>query len=159
MASDLEIAQAVCGVFASVEALHAKGLPDARGSRVRREAVHFLWELRDQSKLAPERPHSAAARRQRQTGDTTDLRYEHAIPLATFMPTLRAAVTGGPEAMLSALRRFVRPVIVVDAECRRLTKVGLAASMPAAAAPDDPVARYRAAGIALEARDVRLLLA
>ncbi|HEX6858885.1 MAG TPA: hypothetical protein VF138_01610 [Caulobacteraceae bacterium] len=150
MANELDIATAISRIFLAVEDLHSKGVSEAKGSRLRREAIHFLWETREQSKFDANRPHSVAARAYRATGATELLRYEHSIPLASYMPVLRKAAKE-PELMLAALKRYVRPVIVLEDECRMLTKCGLASRLPVGAAPDDALARYRQAGIEIEA--------
>lgn len=149
MPTELLIATSIAEIFRAVEKLHDAGLRDSAGSRVRREAIHFLWETRDLTKLDARRPHSAAARAYRQTGETSELRYEHSIPLASYMPILRAAATD-PAVMLLALHKFVRPVLVLESECRKLTAAGLASRMPANAMADDCNASYRAVGIEVE---------
>ncbi|RYG86162.1 MAG: hypothetical protein EON59_10615 [Alphaproteobacteria bacterium] len=148
--SDLEIASAIAGVFRSVEMLHSAGWRDGRGAKIRREAVHFLWETRDVPKLSPHRPHSIRAREYRRSGDVGDLRYEHSIPLATYMPILRAA-SADPHQMLSALKLYVRPVIVLEEECRLLSRAGLNSLLPAGSEPHDALARYASVGILTEA--------
>jgi len=147
--TELDIAICIARIFDSVEDLHRKGLPDARGSRVRREAIHFLWETRELGKLDHRRPHSVAARAYRGSGLTELLRYEHSVPLATYMPQLRATARD-PGAFLETLQRFVRPVIVLKSECDRLTAAGLASRMPMGIQADDFMARYRAAGVEIE---------
>lgn len=59
--SERQIAGSLCSIFSALEQLHDAGLRDGRASRVRREAVHFLWELREGTKLSEGRPHSVAA--------------------------------------------------------------------------------------------------
>lgn len=149
MPSELDVATAIAVIFRAVERLHDLGLKDSRGSKVRREAIHFLWELRGVEKLAAERPHSVAARDYRRQGLTTLLRYEHSIPLATCMQILRAAASD-PDVFLVALQKFVRPVIVLDSECQTLSRLRLGSSMPSGSKGDDPLARYVAAGIEIE---------
>ena len=149
MAPEIEVARAIAEIFSALDRLHREGASDASGSRVRREAVHFLWELREGAKLAASRPHSAAARERRKACATDGLEYDHSIPVACFMPELRRAATS-PEAMLYALRTYVRPVILTSEEHGLLAASGLRAKMPASCAPSDPTARYRQAGIAFE---------
>ena len=149
MAPEIEVARAISDIFVALERLHNHGTRDASGSRVRREAVHFLWELRTGSKLAETRAHSLAARVQRETGQLSGLEYDHAIPVACFMPVLRHSA-GSPDTMLQALRTYVRPVVLTSVEHALLATQGLRSKMPADCELTDPLARYRAAGIAIE---------
>lgn len=146
--TDRQIAESLCSIFSALERLHDAGLRDGQASRVRREAVHFLWELREGAKLSEGRPHSVEAWACRMEGTKALLRYEHSVPVAVFMPVLRAAA-GSPDAMLEALKRYVRPVIVTEEEALRLTKEGLNHSLPPGGEVDDWAARYRAIGVRL----------
>ncbi len=92
-----------------------------------------------------------AAWDQRLGGERGGLQYEHSVPVAVFMPILRAT-SSDPQAMLSALRRYVRPVIVTSEEARLLATIGLNHSLPPHTQSDDWAARYRQAGIALRDR-------
>lgn len=150
--SDLQIAECICTIFAALEQLHANGMRDGQASKVRREAVHFLWELRGGPKLSQKRPHSVEAWSHRERGLNALLRYEHSVPVAVFMPILRAAA-GSPSQMLAALKLYVRPVIVTEDETRRLAGSGLNHTLPAGLSADDWGARYRAVGIALRGSD------
>lgn len=151
-ASDEQIAECICTIFTALEQLHANGMRDGQASKVRREAVHFLWELREGPKLSKERPHSVEAWSHRERGLKALLRYEHSVPVAVFMPILRAAA-GSPSQMLAALKLYVRPVIVTEDESRRLAGSGLNHIMPAGSDADDWAVRYRAVGIALRGSD------
>lgn len=146
--SERQIAESLCLIFSALEQLHDAGLRDGRASRVRREAVHFLWELREGTKLSEDRPHSVAAWACRMDGAKALLRYEHSVPVAVFMPVLRAAA-GNPDAMLEALKRYVRPVIVTEDEAHRLAREGLNHSLPPGVEADDWAARYRTVGVRL----------
>lgn len=59
--AERQIAESLCSIFSALEQLHDAGLRDGQASRVRREAVHFLWELREGAKLSRDRPHSVEA--------------------------------------------------------------------------------------------------
>lgn len=150
MAPEIEVARTIADIFAALERLHEQGAGDASGSRVRREAVHFLWELRAGSKLAEARIHSIAARAQRRAGELAGLEYDHSIPVACFMPVLRRSAAS-PEMMLRALQTYVQPVILTSDEHRLLAARGLRSKMPAHCELDDPLARYRDVGIVIEA--------
>lgn len=150
--SDEQIAECICTIFAALEELHANGMRDGQASKVRREAVHFLWELREGTKLSQDRPHSVEAWSHRERGIKDQLRYEHSVPVAVFMPILRAAA-GDAIQMLAALKLYVRPVIVTEDESRRLASSGLNHSLPAGLKADDWRARYQAVGIALRGHD------
>lgn len=149
MPEDIEIAEEISQVFAALERLHAAGLPATRANKIRRETIHFLWEVRSEAKFSANRPHSVQARLSRAAGSTDDLTYEHSIPLATVMPALRAAA-GDSKAMLDLLRTYVRPVIVLKAEGKALAAAGLNAKLPVNALADDATARYLACGIEVE---------
>lgn len=150
MAPEIEVARAIADIFAALERLHQNGAADASGSRVRREAVHFLWELRAGAKLAETRPHSLAARAHRARGHLVGLEYDHAIPVACFMPILRRSA-GSAETMLTALQTYVRPVVLTSDEHSRLAVGGLRSKMPIHCELHDALARYRELGIAIEA--------
>jgi hypothetical protein len=55
---ELQIAECLCSIFTALETLHGAGMRVGQASKVRREAVHFLWELREGAKLSAHRPHS-----------------------------------------------------------------------------------------------------
>jgi hypothetical protein len=147
--TDAEIAGEISQIFAALERLHGAGLPATRANKIRRETIHFLWEVRSVAKFSPSRPHSIEARRYRASGSTDELTYEHSIPLATVMPALRAAAGDGA-AMLDLLRMYVRPVIVLKAEGKALAAAGLNARLPVDALAGDSRARYLACGIEIE---------
>tara|TARA_R110000787_G_scaffold34914_11_gene90131 strand:- start:397 stop:849 length:453 start_codon:yes stop_codon:yes gene_type:complete len=147
--SDVDIAHEIAQIFAALESLHEKGLPGARANKVRREVIHFLWEIRAEAKFSQSRPHSLLARAYRESGAKDELTYEHSIPLATIMPRLRSAAGDGA-AMLDLLKRYVQPVIVLKSESKLLASAGLNASLPLDALDDDRRSRYLACGIAIE---------
>lgn len=149
MAPEIKVARAIAEIFAALERLHQQGAVDASGSRVRREAVHFLWELRAGAKLAETRPHSLAARELRKTGQLADLEYDHSIPVACFMPVLRQSA-GSPQRMLHALQTYVRPVVLTSNEHSLLAARGLRSKMPIDRDLADALARYREAGTGME---------
>ncbi|MBX7133437.1 MAG: hypothetical protein K1X67_12255 [Fimbriimonadaceae bacterium] len=153
MAPEIEVARTIADIFAALERLHQQGARDASGSRIRREAVHFLWELRAGAKLAHDRAHSVAARAQRQAAQLGGLEYDHSIPVACFMPLLRQAC-GSAEMMLGRLKMLVRPVILTGDEHNLLAARGLRSKMPAGCEVTDTMARYRTAGIAIEGGQV-----
>lgn len=149
MPADIEIAAAIANIFQALERLHESGMLDSKGGRIRREAIHFLWETRLKSKMDSSRRHSIAARASRQGGETALLRYEHSVPLASCMSLLRTA-SARPESMLSALETYIHPIIVLELECRLLTTAGLSSRMPPGAEAQDSMARYNAVGIEIE---------
>ena len=154
MVPEIEVARTIADIFAALDRLHEQGASDASGSRVRREAVHFLWELRAGAKLAETRTHSLAARAQRRAGRLAGLEYDHSIPVACFMPVLRRAA-GSPEMMLRALQTYVQPVVLTSDEHGLLALRGLRSKMPAHCDLHDGMARYREVGIAMEATPTR----
>jgi hypothetical protein len=147
--SEQAIAEEIAAIFLAMERLHEKGLPISKASKVRREAIHFLGETREEGKLSPKRRHSLAARRARSEGRMSELTYEHSIPLASIMPLLRSAAGDGP-AMLGLLRTYIQPVIVTKDEAKVLSRAKLHACLPTGASGDDAMARYRACGIKIE---------
>jgi len=150
MAPEIEVARAIADIFAALERLHEQGAGEASGSRVRREAVHYLWELRAGAKLAETRTHSLAARAQRRRGQVAGLEYDHSIPVACFMPVLRRSLAS-PEMMLHALQTYVQPVVLTSEEHNLLATQGLRSKMPDYCELHDALARYRSVGITIEA--------
>lgn len=151
--TERQIAESLCAIFSALERLHGAGMRDGQAARVRREAVHFLWELREGAKLSENRPHSVEAWTCRMEGAKALLRYEHSVPVAVFMPVLRAAA-GNPDVMLAALKRYVRPVIVTEEEARRLASEGLNHTLPPGVEIDDWTARYRLIGVRLRGEGI-----
>lgn len=149
MAPEIEVARTVAEIFTSLDRLHERGAKEASGSRIRREAVHFLWELREGPKLAEARRHSLAARMQRRVGDPAGLEYDHAIPVACFMPILRRSAAS-PEQMLQSLKTYVHPVVLTAAEHSLLAAQGLRSKLPARCELHDVLARYREVGVEVE---------
>ncbi len=75
--------------------------------------------------------------------------YEHAVPAGV----VREALLRGPateEAVATCLRAAGKVAVLLRTEDARLREVGLASTMPVGwSLGDDPLARYRAAGIVL----------
>jgi hypothetical protein len=126
--------------------------------RIERETIFFLYENTD-NKLAERRPHSQDARSIRKSVSAKvhkHLTYDHAIPLATLRPALREAMASH-EALKAWLRQCIKGAVLTREENSLLNKK-YRFTMPEGASPHDPMARYRAAGIAFAEEDERLLL-
>ena len=134
------------------------GFPQSGINRIERETIFFLYENVDH-KLAARRPHSMKARLMRTPSAKSVnrfLTYDHAIPLWTLRTGLRTAVSTHDK-LATFLRRYVRSAVITKEEDQLLTNGLLRSVMPKDARDDDPMARYRALGIAFGPDDERLL--
>jgi hypothetical protein len=155
----LELARSVCVVINELYRLVDMGLSERRIDRVRREAIFFLYEGGEAAKWDNTRPHSAGARRLiAEIGRSKAIKqitYDHAIPLRTLWPGLKASARN-PDVMLDFLERHVRGVVLLREENLRLNGV-FRSSMPLGCAADDRLARYRAVGIEFDPEDLARL--
>jgi hypothetical protein len=133
--------------------------PQSGINRIERETIFFSYENVDH-KLAERRPHSLRARRMRGPSAKSlnrFLTYDHAIPLRTLRAGFRAAASTH-DALTAFFRRYVRSAIITKEEDQLLTNELWRSAMPKDARADDPMACYRAVGIAFEPNDEGLLL-
>jgi hypothetical protein len=163
IASERRAVAAVQQILMQLYRLVDDGVPEKRIIKLCRETVFFLYEVRSLSKFDPERPHSAGARalhrdaiaaRRKFSSPTYPIVYDHAIPLLTLRQGLRSAALGSIGELTAFLKQHIWGVVVLKEEDDRLSKAGLRGRMPAGAALDDPMARYRAVGISFEADDL-----
>jgi hypothetical protein len=136
------------------------GFPQSGINRIERETIFFLYENVDH-KLAERRPHSLKARLMRTPKAKSlnrFLTYDHAIPLRTLRVGLRGAVSTH-DSLKAFFKRYIRSAVITKEEDQVLTNGLLRSAMPRDAPDDDPMARYRALGIAFGPDDERLLLA
>jgi hypothetical protein len=162
MVEDAEIARAVAAILGELNRLLALGLNENRVSKIRRETIFFLHEGGEQNKWAWERPHSSEARRRhaeyraqgRAFNGKAGVVYDHAIPLAMIRDGLASAVD-----VSAFLKAHIAGVIILRTEDALLSRKRLRASMPSGARSDDPLARYRFAGISFDPEDEARLIA
>lgn len=117
----------------------------ASASRVARETLFFVYEKGNSQKYRRHR-HSVAATRLPSDKDKV---YDHAIPLACWLPELLSADGLEPGDVQARLERHYHIRIITDAENKRLNAIGLRAQMPLDWDGIDVEARYRKAGIEL----------
>lgn len=104
---------------------------------------------------------SAKAKAKLQDGDKTGLVFEHIVPKTKYIqePCIQAAVNGqfaggetfSEEAVLQLLDRYWQIALITKEEDDALTDLGLRNKMPGGWDGTDVFARYKAAGIVLEA--------
>lgn len=112
-----------------------------------REAIWFHWEaprLPDGGKYSPRFPHSPAARGLRAAGIRTDLISEHLLPIKVLIHELIAEPPPGTGELRDRLDRDLAHVVITRDEDTRLTRAGVASSVPDRS---DPWSRYRQAGM------------
>jgi hypothetical protein len=89
----VDVTEAVRQIFLHLDKLEDAGISAQRTVRIRRETIFFLYEGGEAGKWRFDRPHSARARAlHRETviaghrfgGSKHQVRYDHAIPLATL---------------------------------------------------------------------------
>lgn len=117
----------------------------ASASRVARETLFFVYEGDNSNKYRRHRHSLAAAKL---PSDKSKV-YDHAIPLASWLPGLLHA--GGLEAteVQAQLERCYHIRIITEDENRVLNAMGLRSRMPLDWDGIDVEARYRKAGIEL----------
>lgn len=117
----------------------------ASASRVARETLFFVYEDGNSQKYR-RHPHSLAA-----AGLPSDKGkvYDHAVPLACWLPELLLADGLEPATLEARLERHYHIRIITDGENQRLNAIGLRSRMPLDWDGVDIEARYRKAGIQL----------
>lgn len=134
-------------VFSTVELAHGMcemGFPKTAYSKILRETIHFVWEIRELPKHSKLRIRSKAASGLK----PSDLDYDHAVPMRIVIDII---LTEWPDRRKVewVLRNMVRGILITKDEHRELRKHKLASSMPEDWDGQDWTARYRVAGIEL----------
>lgn len=136
--------QTVLSVIAISHGMREVGYPKTAYSRILRETIHFVWELREGTKHSKLRIRSTAG-----IGlQPRELDYDHAVPMRIIVERLLDAWPD-KQAVEHLLRNLVRGVLITKEEHRLLREKGLSSRMPDDWDGSDWQARYEAAGIEL----------
>jgi len=152
--------EAIRQILIQLYSLHKAGLHSRHISRIERECIFFLYEFAEVGKFDNSRPHSRAAKLLKASRPAklhTHLTYDHAIPFATLRAEMMEAVESSQK-MHAFLKRFIKGVVITRVEDRRLSQ-NLRRKLPPGALSHDMMARYRAAEIAFDADDEKMLCA
>jgi hypothetical protein len=134
--------QVIFSVIALVHDMRKEGFPKTSYSKILRETIFFVWEVREVTKHSQIRERSKAA----EGLPPSELDYDHAVPMRIVMEMLlRAWPDEG--AVEHALRNLVRGVLITKREHQRLREKGLSSKMPDDWDGKDWAARYKAVGI------------
>jgi hypothetical protein len=139
-------------VFSVVELAHKMyglGFPKAAYSRILRETIFFVWEIRERSKHSHLRARSKAA----EGLLPSQLDYDHAVPMRIVIEMI---LNKSPDrqAAEDIIRRFVHGVLITKEEHEYLRENGLSSKMPADWDGKDWTARYREVGITLAGQEM-----
>jgi hypothetical protein len=124
------------------------GMPASCYTKALREPVYFLWTRRAggrKEKLARYRSRASLELRH----GNGQLVFDHAIPFNYLQSELLQLKEVTPEALRTILLRHEICVLITKSENERLNASGLQFKMPSDWDDDDPLARYKAAGIEL----------
>ena len=136
--------QVVFSVILLAHEMRAAGFSKTSYSKILRETIYFVWEIREVSKHSPQRIRSKAA----DGLPPSELDYDHAVPMRVVTEILLGA---WPEkdAVEHVLRNLVRGVLITKDEHNMLSREGLSSKMPSDWDGKDWTARYREVGILL----------
>ncbi len=125
----------------------AMGMPVAGYTKTAREAIHSVWTLRFGSKARAAKYRSRDA--EGLTFGRRKICFDHAIPYRYELQALMALRKVTPETVRPVLDKFDIHAIITKVEHDRLAARGLGSKMPERWNKKDPLARYKAARIAL----------
>lgn len=134
--------QVIFSVIALVYEMRDVGFPKSSYSKILRETIYFVWEIRDLSKHSPLRKRSKAA----DGLPPSELDYDHAVPMRLVIELLLNAWPD-KEIVELVLKNLVRGVLITKNEHDLLRSEGLASKMPSDWDGKDWTARYKKAGI------------
>ena len=144
MISEEKRLQTVFSVIALSHEMRELGYPKTAYSRILREAVFFVWEMRETAKHSKHRVRSKAA-----VGlHPRELDYDHAVPMRVVVELLLDAWPN-KQAVEYVLRNLVRGVLITKDEHGNLRKELLSSKMPEDWNGIDWDARYKKVGIEL----------
>ena len=128
--------------------VRALGMPASCYTKALREPVYFLWTRR----IGGRKEKLARYRSKRSVG----LRYgngqlilDHAVPFKYLQSELLQLAEVTPETVRTVLLKHEICVLITKPENERLSASGLQSKMPSDWDDDDPLARYKVAGIKL----------
>lgn len=134
--------QVIFSVVALAYEMREAGFPKSSYSKILRETIYFVWEIREVSKHSPLRKRSKAA----EGLPPSELDYDHAVPMRLVIERLLNAWPD-KEIVELVLKNLVRGVLITKNEHDLLRREGLSSKMPSDWDGKDWTARYREAGI------------
>lgn len=130
--------QVIFSVIALAHEMREAGFPKTSYSKILRETIYFVWEIRDVSKHSPLRKRSKAA----EGLPPSELDYDHAVPMRLVIESLLNAWPD-TEKVEQFLRDLVRGVLITKDEHDTLRRQGLSSKMPDDWDGKDWAARYK----------------
>lgn len=137
-------------IFSVVELTHKMrdaGFSKTAYSKILRETIHFVWEIREMPKHSKHRLRSKAA----EGLPLSELDYDHAVPMRIVIEMIMNAWPD-QEAVERILRDLVHGVLITKKEHEHLRSKKLASKMPDGWSGKDWSARYRTLSIELSFR-------
>jgi hypothetical protein len=134
--------QMIFSVIALAHEMREAGFPKTSYSKILRETIYFVWEIREVSKHSPLRRRSKAA----EGLPPSELDYDHAVPMRLVMERL-LNVWPEKEVVEHVLRQLVRGILITKDEHEMLRIKGLSSKMPDDWDGKDWAARYKEVGI------------
>jgi hypothetical protein len=134
--------QVIFSVIALAHEMREAGFPKTSYSKILREAIYFVWEIRAMSKHSALRLRSKAA----EGLLPSELDYDHAVPMRIVIEILLGAWPD-KDAVEHVLRNLVRGVLITKEEHKCLRKELLSSKMPDDWDGKDWAARYKEVGI------------
>ncbi|WP_223428476.1 hypothetical protein [Tateyamaria pelophila] len=150
MSNNLEITNeekrlhVIFSVVAIAHEMRELGFPKTAYSKILRETIFFVWEIRELSKYSPMRKRSKAAEGRR--NDKLD--YDHAIPMRIIIEMLLNKWPN-KEAVTYIITHLVHGVLITKEEHILLSEEGLSSTMPKDWDGSDWMTRYKKVGIDL----------
>ena len=132
----------VFSVAETALAMREAGFPKTAYSKLLRETIFFVWEVREATKYSKDRRRSKAAMGLM----PSELDYDHAVPMRIITDLILNALPNR-EAVEKILQELVCGVLITKQEHDFLRKENLASKMPDDWNGKDWAARYRTAGI------------
>ena len=138
--------QVLFSVIALACEMREAGFPKTSYSKILRETIFFVWEIRDVKKHSLLRKRSKAA----EGLLPGELDYDHAVPMRIVIEVLLGAWPDRTAVEL-ALRNLVLGVMITKQEHELLRERGLSSKMPDDWDGKDWTARYKQVGIEFSA--------
>lgn len=134
--------QVIFSVIALAHEMREAGFPKTSYSKILRETIYFVWEIREVSKHSPLRKRSKAA----EGLPPNELDYDHAVPMRLVIERLLNAWPD-KEIVELVLNNLVHGVLITKNEHDLLRREGLSSKMPGDWDGKDWTSRYAAVGI------------
>jgi hypothetical protein len=146
--SEEERLKLICEAVRYCQRVRAMGMVPGGWTKALREAIFFMWEVREANKKGAARFRSIAASGTEWGGHRVV--YDHAIPFNYVQNDLLALAEPDPAGVRDILDRRLVACLITREEDRLLASKKLSRAMPANWDGIDPLARYEAAEIRVE---------